>query len=83
MSQRGRGIIQALLVLFIQTFVISNKDVLLLKVVGPQINVFGNWLYNFVQFLIFIWPVIAIIVFLESLIAIISNKNLYQFFKHL
>ena len=80
MSQRERGIIQALLILFIQTFLMPSKDILL-KMIGSEINLFGNWLYGFVQFLIFIWPIIATIIFLESLILIIYNKNLYQFFK--
>jgi len=80
-SNRIRGIVQALVVLVIQFFM-PDINLLLLKQVGPEINIFGSFLFPIVKFLIFIWPLIAVLILVESVFLIIFRKNFCQFFRY-
>ena len=79
---RIRGFFQVIIILVITIYFPDPYKIIALQV-DESINVFGSWLYSIVIVLIKIWPVIVLILFIESMVSIIFNKNLYQFFKYI
>ncbi len=74
---RERGIIQAIITIFLWVK-LPSREKMVLKIINDDpdgISVFGTYWNDIVHFLLNNWDIISIIILVESLYGIFTNRN--------